>query len=110
MEALVLDPEIMQQIIFWAAVVFIAGFIGYFGKYLSKIILGKIHKKGPHGPKTSGTPQPMSKEDYKYKIEKQKLKLEKKKMKMEEKRKEAEEKRKEKEAERREKMREKGKK
>lgn len=86
----------MQQILFWAAVVFIAGFIGYFGKYLSKIILGKVHKKGPHGSKKGETTQPMSKEDYKYKIEKQKLKLEKKRMKMEEKRRE-------KEAERREK-------
>lgn len=87
MEALVLDPEIMQQVLFWAAVVFIAGFIGYFGKYLSKIILGKVHKKGPHGPKKD---QPASKEDYKYKIEKQKLKLEKKRMKMEDKRREEE--------------------
>lgn len=102
-----MDPELVQQILFWAAVIFVAGFIGYFGKYLSKLILGKIHKKGPHGPKKGETTQPMSKEDYKYKIEKQKLKLEKKRMKMEEKRKEAEEKRKEKEAERREKMREK---
>lgn len=102
-----MDPELVQQILFWAAVVFIAGFIGYFGKYLSKLILGKIHKKGPHGPETGESGKPVSKADYDYLIEKQKLKLEKKRMKMEEKRKEADEKRKEKEAERREKMREK---
>ena len=102
-----MDPELIQQILFWAAVVFAAGFIGYFGKYLSKIILGKIHKKGPHGPKTTEKGQPASKDEYDYKLEKKKLKLEKKKMKMEEKRKEAEEKGKEKEDERREKLREK---
>ncbi len=92
-----MEPELIQQILFWAAVVFIAGFIGYFGKYLSKLILGKIHKKGPYGSKESA--KPMSKREYDYNIEKQKLKMEKKRMK-------AEEKRKEKEAERREKMRE----
>lgn len=82
-----MDPELIQQILFWAAVIFVAGFIGYFGKYLSKVILGKIHKKGPHGPKGKEV-QSLSKEDYKYKIEKQKLKLEKKRMKAEEKRRE----------------------
>ncbi|UCC92032.1 MAG: hypothetical protein JSV39_02110 [Candidatus Aenigmatarchaeota archaeon] len=102
-----MNPELVQQILFWAAVVFIAGFIGYFGKYLSKLILGKIHKKGLHGPKKGEPGKPMGKRDYDYLIEKQKLKLEKKRMKAEEKRKEAEEKRREKEAERREKMREK---
>ncbi len=102
-----MDPELINQILFWAAVVFIAGFIGYFGKYLSKLILGKIHRKGPHGPKKSEPGKPMGKSDYDYLIEKQKLKLEKKRMKMEEKRKESEEKRKKKEAERREKLREK---
>ena len=101
-----MDPELIQQILFWAAVVFVAGFIGYFGKYLSKLILGKVHKKGPHGSKGKEG-KPLGKEDYKYLIEKQKLKLEKKRMKSEEKRKEAEEKRREKEAERREKVREK---
>jgi hypothetical protein len=102
-----MEPELVQQILFWAAVVFAAGFIGYFGRYLSKIILGRIHKKGPHGPKKSEPGKPLGERDYDYLIEKQKLKLEKKRMKMEEKSKEAEEKRKEKDAERREKMREK---
>jgi len=97
---------LINQILFWAAVVFIAGFIGYFGKYLSKLILGKIHKKGPHGPKKSEPGKPASKREYDYKLAKEKLKLEKKRMKMEEKRKEAEEKRREKELERKEKMRE----
>jgi hypothetical protein len=102
-----MDPELIQQILFWIAVIFIAGFIGYFGKYLSKLILGKIHKKGPHGPKTGEPGKPVGKNEYDYKIEKEKLKLKKKRMKMEDKRKEAEEKRKEKELERKEKLREK---
>ena len=102
-----MEPELIQQILFWAAVVFIAGFIGYFGKYMSKLILGRIHKKGLHGPKRGESGKPVSKNEYDYKIEKEKIKLEKKRMKMEEKRREAEEKRREKEAERREKMREK---
>ncbi|MEE9323472.1 MAG: hypothetical protein V3U72_02910 [Candidatus Aenigmarchaeota archaeon] len=102
-----MDPELIQQILFWAAVIFAAGFIGYFGRYLSKLILGKVHKKGPHGSKRSEPGKPVSKKEYDYKLAKEKLKMEKKKMKMEDKRKEAEGKRREKEAERREKMREK---
>jgi hypothetical protein len=94
-----MDPELIQQILFWAAVVFAAGFIGYFGRYLSKLILGKIHKKGPHGPKRSEVSKPVSKKDYDYKLAKEKLKLEKKRMKFEGKKKEAEEKRREKERE-----------
>lgn len=71
--------ETTITILKWVFIVFVAGFIGYFGKYLSKIILGKVHKKGLHGKKE----EPKSKADskYGYKLEKKKLKAEKKKQK-----------------------------
>ncbi|HOJ14198.1 MAG TPA: hypothetical protein PLS81_05910 [Deltaproteobacteria bacterium] len=33
----------------WAAIVFVAGFIGFFGKYLARLVLDRIHAraKGP---------------------------------------------------------------
>ena len=69
------------EILKWIAVVFAAGFIGYFGKYLSKLIISKLHKK-----KEVVIHLPYDKESkYKYKLEKEKLKLEKKKLKLEKK-------------------------
>ena len=69
------------EILKWMAVVFVAGFIGYFGKYLSKLIISKLHKK-----KEVAIRLPYEKESkYKYKLEKERLKLEKKKLKLEKK-------------------------
>ncbi len=67
----------------WIAVIFIAGFIGYFGKYLSKLILGRIHKTGPEGNKKSETPTKAgkTKEEMEYGLEKKRLKIEKKRIK-----------------------------
>jgi short subunit dehydrogenase-like uncharacterized protein len=33
------------QILTWVGIVFAAGFIGYFGRYLSTLIIDRIHKK-----------------------------------------------------------------
>ena len=69
----------------WVGLIFAAGFIGYLGKYLGKIILGKVHSKGPdaYGNKSDTTPaSDMSeagiKAKYEYKVEKKRLKAEKK--------------------------------
>jgi hypothetical protein len=64
----------------WAAVIFITGFIAYFGKYLSKLILGRVHKKGPEGRKESPE-HAKSKEEMDYDLEKKRLKLKKKRIK-----------------------------
>jgi hypothetical protein len=69
----------------WAIVIFIAGFIGYFGKYLSKLILGRIHKSGPEGKKESSAGRNKTKEEMEYDLEKKRLKLEKKRIKAEKK-------------------------
>lgn len=77
--------------VIWAIVIFIAGFIGYFGKYLSKLVLRKIHKGGPEnkpkeGASTKEAPEKKSKEELEYDLEKKRLKLEKKRLKAEKKR------------------------
>ncbi len=65
----------------WAAVIFIAGFIGYFGKYLSKLVIARIHRKGgPEDGKKAASP-PKTKEEMDYKLEKKRLKIEKKRLK-----------------------------
>ena len=61
----------LTEIIKWAAIVFIAGFIGYFGKHLGKIIILKFRKEEPK--------RSLSK--YEYKLEKKRLKSEKKRLK-----------------------------
>ncbi len=62
----------IKEIVKWTLVVFTTGFIGYFGKYLGKLIISKFHN------------QKSIKSKYEYKIEKKKLKLEKKKLKLKE--------------------------
>ena len=82
-----MDQELILEIIKWVLIVFVAGFIGYFGKYLSKIIIAKFGKKKKQEPQTI-VHQYESPEKYKSKaeIEKQKAKIEKKKLKIEKKR------------------------
>ncbi len=65
----------------WAAVIFITGFIAYFGKYLSKLILGWIHKTGPEGKDKSPAKAAKTKEEMEYDLKKKRLKLEKKRIK-----------------------------
>ncbi len=66
-----------MDVLKWVAVVFAAGFIGYFGRYLGKLLIQKFHRSKPE---KTPTPQLMGKEanDYDYKLEKKRLKLEKK--------------------------------
>lgn len=85
------------EILFWAGAVFVSGFIAYFGKYLSKLILARIHKTGPEGKKdeTHAKP-PGTKEELEHELDKKRMKLEyrreKRKMKLEKKRLKAEKK------------------
>lgn len=66
-----------MEVLKWAAIVFAAGFIGYFGKYLGKLLIARLHKgKREETP----VPRPTGKgtSEYDRKIEKKRLKLEKK--------------------------------
>ena len=76
------------EILKWIGIVFAAGFIGYFGRYLSMIILGKIHKKKPElspeaksKEETSVSTQDKGPEERDLKLEKKRIKLEMKKAK-----------------------------
>lgn len=54
----------------WVALVFLAGFIGYFGKYLSKLIIARLGRK----KKKEEEPQTPSQAELDYKLEKKRLK------------------------------------
>lgn len=75
-----LQPEEIEIVAKWAAVVFTVGFIGYFGRHLSKLIIARLHKK-EENEKSENEVKIKSK--YDYKLEKKKLKLEKKRLKLE---------------------------
>ena len=70
--------ELIFEIIKWTLIVFVAGFIGYFGKHLGKMITGSFSKKKPE--QTAVHSESFDKNQTK--IEKKKLKLEKKKLKL----------------------------
>lgn len=74
-----MNNELVIEILRWVGIVFVAGFIGYFGRYLSKIIINKFRKKEPEAKTVIH--QYESPEKYKAKVEKEKLKLEKKRLK-----------------------------
>ena len=46
------------EILKWVGLVFAAGFIGYFGRYLSMLILDRIHKKRAATPESTSTTPP----------------------------------------------------
>ncbi len=69
-----------MDILKWAAVVFAAGFIGYFGKYLGKLLIERLHKSKPEETSTAH-PIGNGTNDYDHKLEKKRLKLEKKRVK-----------------------------
>jgi len=73
-----MDPSVLLTAIKWALIVFIAGFIGYFGKFLGKVLIARFHRR-----KELTTEIELEKE--RIKLEKKKLKLEKKKKKLKEK-------------------------
>ena len=59
----------------WVALIFVAGFIGYFGKYLAKFLIGRFHRRTVDS--SPGTRSAEDKEDKSdYKVEKKRLKLE----------------------------------
>ena len=64
-----------MDVLKWVAIVFAAGFIGYFGKYLAKFLIGRVHKRSVE---RSSIAQPAGdKQDTSdYKREKKRLKLE----------------------------------
>lgn len=37
--------EQVIEVLKWVGIVFLAGFIGYFGRYLSMVIIERLHKK-----------------------------------------------------------------
>ncbi|UCD03090.1 MAG: hypothetical protein JSV63_00430 [Candidatus Aenigmatarchaeota archaeon] len=73
----------MIEVLKWAAVIFIIGFIGYFGRYLSELIIARLKRKKPGKQKTA--PEKPAKQDMGYELEKKRLKLEKKRLKLEKK-------------------------
>jgi hypothetical protein len=64
-----------MDVLKWVAIVFVAGFIGYFGRYLAKFLIGRVHKR-----KAEGSPVAQPAEDKRnksdYKREKKRLKIE----------------------------------
>ncbi len=68
----------------WIILIFLAGFIGYFGKQMAKKILCILGWGSNHRcDKIQDKEESELSEKYRYKIEKQKLKLEKKRVKEE---------------------------
>ena len=64
-----------MDVLKWVALVFIAGFIGYFGKYLAQFLIGKFHKRsGERSPVALPPEDKKDKSDYK--AEKKRIKLE----------------------------------
>ena len=74
----------LVDVLKWVAIAFAAGFIGYFGRYLGKIIIARLHKRENEGPPMA-QPAKESASELNREIEKDKLKLEKKKMQLEKK-------------------------
>ncbi len=77
------------EILKWVGLVLAAGFIGYFGRYIAMLIIGKMREKEPH---PSSTLEPLVKtlpgpeiqlEETRLKLEKKKAKAEAKKAKKE---------------------------
>jgi hypothetical protein len=64
-----------MDIVKWVALVFVAGFIGYFGKYLAQFLIGKFHKRNVERSPVVLPPEG-KKDKSDYKAEKKKLKLE----------------------------------
>ncbi|MEE9399546.1 MAG: hypothetical protein V3V23_04690 [Dehalococcoidales bacterium] len=77
----------MLEILKWVGVVFVAGFIGYFGRYLSMRLIERMRKKKPSATHTAEPAQEISAvqdtglEESKIKLEKKRAKAETKKAK-----------------------------
>jgi hypothetical protein len=73
------------EILKWVGLVFAAGFIGYFGRYLSMLILERIHRRKSEQARSIETTHEIAVSESD-RAEKDKLKLEKKRLKLEKKR------------------------
>jgi len=56
----VFDPVYVFR---WIVAIFVAGFIGYFGKFLAKIVISKLHKRK----------EKEKLDKYRFKLEKEKI-------------------------------------
>jgi hypothetical protein len=78
-----LETVTLVDVLFWIIVVFVAGFIGYFGRHLSKMIIRRFSRKKTEQPKSEAQKSPRQlKTEMDYKLQKKRLKLEKKKLKL----------------------------
>ena len=73
------------EILKWVGLVLAAGFIGYFGRYIAMLIIGKTRQKELHPPSTPEPPVKTS-PGPEIQLEETRLRLEKKKAKAEAKR------------------------
>jgi hypothetical protein len=64
------------EILKWIGIVLAAGFVGYFGRYLAMLVIGKIHRKKPDSHNGVPAGQPDYYEDSRLKLEKKKAKQE----------------------------------
>ncbi|MFH0767937.1 MAG: hypothetical protein V1932_00010 [Chloroflexota bacterium] len=73
------------EVLKWIAIGIAAGFVGYFGRYLAMLIIGKMHKGQPQESATRAPPKeaPATQD---IKLEESRLKVDKKKVKAEAKR------------------------
>jgi hypothetical protein len=63
-----------MDVLKWVAIVFAAGFIGYFGKYLAKVLIGRVHtSKVARSSVAQPAEDKQNKSDYKR--EKKRLKI-----------------------------------
>ena len=79
------SPEPLE-ILKWVGLVFIAGFIGYFGRYLSMMMIDRLRKRKAETTPANTEPHKEPATVGAAEAEKNKLKLEKKKLKLEKKR------------------------
>jgi len=73
---------LLLEIFKWIGIVFAAGFIGYFGRYLSMLVIARLHKRKAESTVTQepGQEPPPSQSDI---AERSRLKVEKKRAKAE---------------------------
>jgi hypothetical protein len=74
--------EPIIRVVKWASVVLVAGFIGYFGRYLAMMIIKRMRKEPPEMNSVIKSESDKTTKNT-YKLEKKRLKLEKKKSKKE---------------------------
>lgn len=53
----------MSEILKWVGLVFLAGFIGFFGKYLGRVVLSLMQRKSPHVPAASSMEQAVKRQN-----------------------------------------------